>query len=251
MIALVVLADGADVSSSAPPTALADHAPVRAARRSRSAAAHRSPYGTYLAGAACSRSSRRAGPSRPGRRRRPPAARRLEVRLRRLRRRRRRRCTCRRQPRDDDAPSRWPTRPAPSSRSPSTGSPTRRARRWCSRSSTSTAAAGCRSSSPTSTPTRSRIGARVEMTFRKLFTADGIHNYFWKARRPDAAMGIGRTGSRTASRSSGWAARASPSTGTRALDDLLLDATGRGVHVGRRHQGRRRRLLARHRAGRA
>ena len=26
------------------------------------------------------------------------------------------------------------------------------------------------------------IGARVEMTFRKLFTADGIHNYFWKGR---------------------------------------------------------------------
>jgi hydroxymethylglutaryl-CoA synthase len=26
------------------------------------------------------------------------------------------------------------------------------------------------------------IGSRVEMTFRKLFTADGIHNYFWKAR---------------------------------------------------------------------
>ncbi|HET9610209.1 MAG TPA: OB-fold domain-containing protein [Acidimicrobiales bacterium] len=25
------------------------------------------------------------------------------------------------------------------------------------------------------------IGGRVEMTFRKLFTADGIHNYFWKA----------------------------------------------------------------------
>ena len=23
---------------------------------------------------------------------------------------------------------------------------------------------------------------RVEMTFRRLFTADGIHNYFWKAR---------------------------------------------------------------------
>lgn len=29
---------------------------------------------------------------------------------------------------------------------------------------------------------RLRIGARVELTFRKLFTADGIHNYFWKAR---------------------------------------------------------------------
>jgi hydroxymethylglutaryl-CoA synthase len=27
-----------------------------------------------------------------------------------------------------------------------------------------------------------QIGDRVEMTFRKLFTADGIHNYFWKAR---------------------------------------------------------------------
>ena len=27
-----------------------------------------------------------------------------------------------------------------------------------------------------------RIGERVELTFRRLFTADGIHNYFWKAR---------------------------------------------------------------------
>jgi 3-hydroxy-3-methylglutaryl CoA synthase/uncharacterized OB-fold protein len=26
------------------------------------------------------------------------------------------------------------------------------------------------------------VGTRVEMTFRKLFTSDGIHNYFWKAR---------------------------------------------------------------------
>jgi len=26
------------------------------------------------------------------------------------------------------------------------------------------------------------MGDRVEMTFRRLFTADGIHNYFWKAR---------------------------------------------------------------------
>jgi hydroxymethylglutaryl-CoA synthase len=26
------------------------------------------------------------------------------------------------------------------------------------------------------------VGMRVEMTFRRLFTADGIHNYFWKAR---------------------------------------------------------------------
>jgi 3-hydroxy-3-methylglutaryl CoA synthase/uncharacterized OB-fold protein len=27
-----------------------------------------------------------------------------------------------------------------------------------------------------------KMGDRVEMTFRRLFTADGIHNYFWKAR---------------------------------------------------------------------
>lgn len=26
------------------------------------------------------------------------------------------------------------------------------------------------------------IGGRVEMTFRRLFTAEGVHNYFWKAR---------------------------------------------------------------------
>jgi hydroxymethylglutaryl-CoA synthase len=26
------------------------------------------------------------------------------------------------------------------------------------------------------------IGQRVEPTFRRLSTADGIHNYFWKAR---------------------------------------------------------------------
>ena len=32
------------------------------------------------------------------------------------------------------------------------------------------------------------IGGRVEMTFRRLFTADGIHNYFWKARPVRAAV---------------------------------------------------------------
>ena len=31
-------------------------------------------------------------------------------------------------------------------------------------------------------PDAVRIGDRVEMTFRRLFTADGIHDYFWKAR---------------------------------------------------------------------
>lgn len=31
-------------------------------------------------------------------------------------------------------------------------------------------------------PEKVAIGQTVEMTFRRLFTADGIHNYFWKAR---------------------------------------------------------------------
>jgi hydroxymethylglutaryl-CoA synthase len=35
-----------------------------------------------------------------------------------------------------------------------------------------------------------RIGDRVEMTFRRLYSADGVHNYFWKA-RPVAASPAG------------------------------------------------------------
>jgi uncharacterized OB-fold protein len=31
-------------------------------------------------------------------------------------------------------------------------------------------------------PDRVQIGDRVEMTFRRLYTQDGVHNYFWKAR---------------------------------------------------------------------
>jgi hydroxymethylglutaryl-CoA synthase len=36
-------------------------------------------------------------------------------------------------------------------------------------------------------PASVRIGDRVEMTFRRLGTTDGIHNYFWKARSASAA----------------------------------------------------------------
>jgi hypothetical protein len=31
-------------------------------------------------------------------------------------------------------------------------------------------------------PKAVKIGDRVEMTFRKLYTANGVHNYFWKAK---------------------------------------------------------------------
>ena len=40
-----------------------------------------------------------------------------------------------------------------------------------------------------------RAGSRVEMTFRRLFSADGIHDYFWKAR--PVRTGAGRTGGET------------------------------------------------------
>ena len=50
------------------------------------------------------------------------------------------------------------------------------------RCSTSTAAAGCAASSPMTGEDEARIGLRVEMTFRRMVTAAGVHNYFWKAR---------------------------------------------------------------------
>jgi uncharacterized OB-fold protein len=31
-------------------------------------------------------------------------------------------------------------------------------------------------------PSAIKIGDRVQMTFRRLITAEGVHNYFWKAR---------------------------------------------------------------------
>ena len=35
------------------------------------------------------------------------------------------------------------------------------------------------------------VGTRVEMTFRRLYTAEGVHNYFWKARPLTGATGDG------------------------------------------------------------
>jgi uncharacterized OB-fold protein len=39
-------------------------------------------------------------------------------------------------------------------------------------------------------PDAVKIGTRVQMTFRRLYSADGMHNYFWKA-RPAAAPAAG------------------------------------------------------------
>jgi uncharacterized OB-fold protein len=38
-------------------------------------------------------------------------------------------------------------------------------------------------------PAAVAIGDRVAMTFRRLLTADGVHNYFWKARPLPKAAG--------------------------------------------------------------
>jgi uncharacterized OB-fold protein len=42
-------------------------------------------------------------------------------------------------------------------------------------------------------PDELSIGDRVSMTFRRVWTAQGVHNYFWKA-RPLAGAGAGDTG---------------------------------------------------------
>ena len=69
------------------------------------------------------------------------------------------------------------------------------------------------------------IGDRVSMTFRRVWTAQGVHNYFWKARpavgRADATASKERKAMASkayATRwpSSAWAARSSASCGTRA-----------------------------------
>ena len=44
------------------------------------------------------------------------------------------------------------------------------------------------------------IGDRVEMTFRRLFTADGIHDYFWKARPVAATVAAWRRSTERARR---------------------------------------------------
>ena len=86
----------------------------------------------------------------------------------------------------------WPWRRprAPSSRAPSTGWRTPPARPSSSPWSTSTGAAATRSSSTDHrTPDEIRAGSRVEMTFRRLFSADGIHDYFWKGRPVRTGVG--------------------------------------------------------------
>ncbi len=98
-------------------------------------------------------------------------------------------------------------------------------------------------------PDELSIGDRVSMTFRRIWTAQGVPTNFWKARPLAGATGTGgaadRVGEQAAARrlgtmgsssasatrwssSSGWAAPASASGGTRGVDDLLTDVGRRG-----------------------
>jgi len=49
-------------------------------------------------------------------------------------------------------------------------------------------------------PATVAIGTRVEMTFRRLWTAQGVHNYFWKAKPVDATPVAARPGEATSTK---------------------------------------------------
>jgi hypothetical protein len=102
-------------------------------------------------------------------------------------------------------------------------------RRWWRPSSTSTAADGSSASSPTSTRTPCKIGDRVEMTFRRLYTVDGIHNYFWKARPVRSARGtdMASHGIRDKVAIIGMGCTTFGEHWDKSTDDLLIDASSR------------------------
>ena len=188
------------LASCAPTDALAAHRAAGARSRSqpdRRPAATTSPTASSSPGAASSTASRRAGPSRTARPAPPSRAPRTgssasSAAARRVRRRapaagaglhaaaapstRWSRCA-------------WPTCRARSPPSPSTASRTRPSPPVVVAVVDFDGGGRFQSSSPTSTRRRCAIGDRVEMTFRRLFTADGIHNYFWKARPVRGARG--------------------------------------------------------------
>ena len=94
-------------------------------------------------------------------------------------------------------------------------------------------------------------GSRVEMTFRRLFSADGIHDYFWKARpvpvpraREEKPDGFARRVRQGRHRRHGLhEVRRAVGQGPRRPDRRCQH---RGLRIGGRLQGRRRCLLVRH-----
>ena len=73
-----------------------------------------------------------------------------------------------------------------------------------------------------------RSGGRVEMTFRRLFSADGIHDYFWKARPvpPAGRSGLmGSHGVRDKVAIVGMGCTRFAELWDKGLDDLIVDAS--------------------------
>ena len=94
------------------------------------------------------------------------------------------------------------------------------------------------------------IGDRVEMTFRRLYTSDGIHNYFWKA-RPVRATETRRAdmashGIRDRVAIVGMGCTNFGEHWDKSTDDLLIESSSAALAVGRHRARRRRRVLARH-----
>jgi hypothetical protein len=58
------------------------------------------------------------------------------------------------------------------------------------------------------------IGTRVEMTFRRIYTALGVHNYFWKARPLEGAPVASEPASTAPSATTAPSASTAPSATT-------------------------------------
>jgi hypothetical protein len=71
-------------------------------------------------------------------------------------------------------------------------------------------------------PEAVHIGTRVQLTFRRFYTAEGMHNYFWKARPVDGGPSVdGATSAATQSAATQSAATQSAvtqSAGTQSAD---------------------------------
>ena len=84
-------------------------------------------------------------------------------------------------------------------------------------------------------PDEIRAGSRVEMTFRRLFSADGIHDYFWKA-RPVRTGGEGLMGSHGIHDKVaivGMGCTKFAELWDKGLDDLIVDASTEAFALGR------------------
>ena len=102
------------------------------------------------------------------------------------------------------------------------------------------------------------IGDRVAMTFRRVWTAQGVHNYFWKARSGrsgDADDGDGERGDVGTMASSGIRDQVAiigmgctrfGELWDKGVDDLLTDAATEAAASAGMALARHRRLLARH-----